>query len=57
MNQELSHIPLVAVTGDSTEKDRELAVGAGFDLVFPKPVKFADLSTALDAYGNGTTHR
>lgn len=43
----ISHIPLVAVSGYSTEEDKEWAIAAGFNLVFPKPVKFADLSKAL----------
>jgi signal transduction histidine kinase/ActR/RegA family two-component response regulator len=43
----LSHIPLVAVSGYSSQEDRERALGAGFDRVCAKPVKFADISEVL----------
>lgn len=46
----LAHIPLVAVSGYTSELDKSRANDAGFDLVFAKPVKFADLTLALDTY-------
>jgi CheY-like chemotaxis protein len=41
------HMPLVAVTARATPKDRDMALAAGFDRVFTKPVKFAELSKVL----------
>lgn len=46
----LAHIPLVAITGYTHEKDRTAALESGFNLVFPKPFKFADLTQALSTY-------
>jgi CheY-like chemotaxis protein len=46
----LAHIPLVAVSGYTSEQDKSRAIEAGFNLVFAKPVKFADLTLALDTY-------
>ena len=46
----LAHIPLVAVSGYTSEHDKSRAIEAGFNLVFAKPVKFADLTLALDTY-------
>lgn len=52
-NPELSGIPLVAVSGYSTDEDRRQALDSGFDMVFPKPVKFADLTIALERFAGG----
>jgi CheY-like chemotaxis protein len=52
-DSDISHIPLVAVSGYITEEDRERAISTGFDLVFPKPVKFADLRKALSIFSKG----
>lgn len=52
---ELARTPLIAVTGYSTKDDLNQAINAGFDMVFPKPVKFADLSKALETY-RGPAH-
>jgi len=49
--QGLAHIPLIAVTGYNTKKDQLEAIDAGFNMVFSKPVKFADVSMALETYG------
>ena len=38
---------LVAVTGWGQDKDRQLALGAGFDLHLTKPVDFRELDTVL----------
>jgi CheY-like chemotaxis protein len=49
----LSHIPLIAVSGYAGSDDRQRALEAGFNLVFPKPVKFADLGAALSQFCPG----
>jgi CheY-like chemotaxis protein len=46
----LSHTPLVAITGYTSEHDKTAAINAGFNMIFPKPFKFADLRQALDRY-------
>jgi CheY-like chemotaxis protein len=48
---DLSHIKLIAVSGLTGEEDRQRALTAGFDQMFPKPVKFVDVSKALAALG------
>jgi CheY-like chemotaxis protein len=52
-NKELAHIPLIAVSGYTSDEHKERAVHAGFDRVFPKPVKFADVSKALATFSKG----
>jgi CheY-like chemotaxis protein len=52
---EIAHIPLIAVTGYSSDEDKKLALDAGFDMVFPKPVKFADLTAAIDHFRSPVT--
>lgn len=49
-DDEIAHIPLIAVTGYSSEADTQRALLAGFDMVLPKPVRFADLTTALEHF-------
>lgn len=49
-DKNLAHIHLIAVSGYTSEKDRDRAFSAGFDQVFPKPVKFVDVSTALATF-------
>jgi CheY-like chemotaxis protein len=49
-DESLKHIPLIAVSGYTASEDRERAINAGFDRVFPKPVKFADVSEALATF-------
>lgn len=49
----LGSVPLIAVSGYATEEDRRQALDSGFDMVFPKPVKFADLTTALEHFAGG----
>jgi CheY-like chemotaxis protein len=44
----LGQIPLVAVSGYTAHADRQRALDAGFDRVFPKPVKFSDVSDVLE---------
>jgi CheY-like chemotaxis protein len=47
---DLTRTPLIAVSGYTGQADRQRALDAGFDRVFPKPVKFADVSEALAIY-------
>lgn len=49
-DRDIPHIPLIAVTGYSTEEDTMRAMRAGFDMVFPKPVRFADLTAAIEHF-------
>lgn len=49
-HEKLAHIPLIAVSGYTSPEDKQRAVDAGFDRVFPKPVKFADISEALTTF-------
>jgi CheY-like chemotaxis protein len=50
----LKYLPLVAVTARATPKDHEKALAAGFDHIFAKPVKFADLSKVLKDLRHGS---
>ncbi|GIZ53909.1 response regulator [Noviherbaspirillum aridicola] len=50
---ELSEIPLVAITGYVSDDDRSAAIAAGFNLVFPKPFRYADITRALNTYTAG----
>lgn len=52
-DEALAHIPMIAVSGRSGEQHRQQAIAAGFDRVFPKPVKFVDVSKALSVFSNG----
>jgi CheY-like chemotaxis protein len=54
---QLARIPLVAVSGYTGHADKQRALDAGFDRVFPKPVKFADVSDALASYSKGALPR
>lgn len=47
---ELAHIPLIAVTGHSSDEDRRQASAAGFDQVFAKPIKFSEIQELLNAF-------
>ncbi|WP_194725800.1 response regulator [Noviherbaspirillum malthae] len=46
----LRSIPLVAITGYTSEQDKAAAMAAGFNMVFPKPFKFVDLTNAIAQY-------
>lgn len=48
----LAHIPLIAVTGYADGDERERALEAGFQRVFEKPVKFAQLLEVLKSVRN-----
>lgn len=50
----LSDIPLIAISGHTSEEDRMQALQAGFQVVLPKPVKFADLSQALSLFATNS---
>lgn len=47
---ELSHIPLLAVTGYDDVREHKRALDAGFERVFEKPVKFAQILEVLNSY-------
>ena len=49
-DRDLAHIHLIAVSGYTSDADRDRAFDAGFNHVFPKPVKFIDVSMALAAF-------
>ncbi|HYD63347.1 MAG TPA: response regulator [Noviherbaspirillum sp.] len=46
----LAHIPLIAVTGYAHGEERERALQAGFERVFEKPVKFAQMMEVLNTF-------
>jgi CheY-like chemotaxis protein len=46
----LAHIPLIAVTGHARGAERERALQAGFERVFEKPVKFAQMLEVLNDF-------
>lgn len=49
----LSTIPLIAVTGYDDVDEHRRALSVGFDRVFEKPVKFAQILDLLNAYRKG----
>lgn len=46
----LKHIPLCAVTGYDDVREHQHALEAGFERVFEKPVKFAQILEVLNGY-------
>jgi CheY-like chemotaxis protein len=52
---DLAHVGLIAVSGYTNDEERKRALDAGFDLVFPKPVKFADLAMAIKRFSGVTS--
>ncbi len=54
MPSELSKIPAVALTAFATEKDRQLALSAGFQIHLAKPVEPDALVQAIESLVNGT---
>jgi CheY-like chemotaxis protein len=46
----LARIPLIAVTGYSDIDEKRRALDAGFDRVFAKPIKFAEIQEVLKDY-------
>jgi CheY-like chemotaxis protein len=53
VDTDLAHIPLIAVSGYTSDEDKARAVSAGFDRVFPKPVKFSHINEALTTFSQG----
>lgn len=49
-DENLAQLFLIAISSFNTEQDRKQALDAGFDMFFPKPVRFADLTNAIEAY-------
>lgn len=45
-----AHTPLIAVTGYSGAEERSRAMESGFDRVFAKPIKFAEIQDVLKTY-------
>jgi CheY-like chemotaxis protein len=52
-DKELAHVPLIAISGYTGESNKQRAISAGFNRIFPKPVKFADISEALATFAKG----
>jgi CheY-like chemotaxis protein len=46
----LMHIPLIAVTGYDDADEHQRALQVGFECVFEKPVKFAQILEVLNNY-------
>lgn len=57
-DENLAHIPLIAVSGYTSAEDKQRAMDAGFDRVCPKPVKFGDISESLKSFSekNAPSH-
>lgn len=49
-----AHLFLIGVSGYFSETQKEDALRAGFDMLFPKPVKFSDLTRAIETYLTAT---
>jgi CheY-like chemotaxis protein len=47
---QLTHIPLIAVTGYDDADEHQRALQVGFERVFEKPVKFAQILEVLNNY-------
>lgn len=43
-----AHLFLIAISGFDSEQEREEAINAGFNMFFSKPVKFTDLTKAIE---------
>jgi CheY-like chemotaxis protein len=51
-DSQIAHLFLIAISGFHDEKER--ALNAGFDLFFSKPVKFSDLTKAIEIFSENT---
>ena len=49
-NNQLSHIPIVALTANALSGDREMYLASGMDGYLSKPFELEALSTLLEAY-------
>lgn len=49
-DKETDHLFLIAVSAYCSEKEKEEALHAGFDMFFPKPVRFSDMTRAIEIY-------
>lgn len=49
-NGDLARIPLIAITGSDDAGEHRRALDAGFNHVFEKPVKFAEIQEVLKSY-------
>jgi signal transduction histidine kinase/DNA-binding response OmpR family regulator len=47
------HVPIVALTANTTPEDRDSCLGAGMDEVLPKPVSVPRLRSVLQRFGAG----
>jgi CheY-like chemotaxis protein len=54
LSSEASNIPAVALTAFATEKDRQLAISAGFQMHLSKPVEPDVLVEAIERLANST---
>jgi CheY-like chemotaxis protein len=47
-DHQLTHLFLIAISGFSSEEEVAEAMSAGFNMFFSKPVKFSDLTNAIE---------
>jgi CheY-like chemotaxis protein len=52
LSSEISNIPALALTAFATEKDRQLAISAGFQMHLAKPVDPEILIAAIERLAN-----
>jgi CheY-like chemotaxis protein len=50
-DRDFAKVPLIAVTGLTGPDEYHRAISAGFDQVFEKPIKFAQIQQLLTMYG------
>ena len=46
-----NRIPIIAVTANAMDADRQMCIDAGMDDFLGKPVKLGDLASVLERYG------
>ena len=56
LSSEASHLPAVALTAFATEKDRQLALSAGFQIHLAKPVEPDVLVEAIERLANSNNN-
>lgn len=49
-DHQLAHLFMIAITAFDGKEEKAAAHNAGFDMFFSKPVKFSDLTKAVEAY-------